>query len=182
MTCEATVKRLCRRYAATTQEQRQRGAEWYDNERKWLREQAEPHGVSERYACAVFAALSPQMPWDRNRKLTLAVLGGATESPGGVFPNSWRRAVAARNQGPMHLGGPKVMAFDCNLAGCTECITVDVHMFRIAGYPPDANYEAVAACYRMAARRCGVPPAHFQATLWLAYRPERPSDPDERLT
>lgn len=182
MTHEATVKRLCLLYRTAIPPDRKRGREWYALERKWIEAQIDelaPH-VPYRHGCTIYAALSPQTPWERNRRLVQAVLRGDTY-PGGVFRRSWDRAEAAIHSGPLVLGGPKVIAFDCNLAGCKECLTLDTHMHKIARAPyATTDYAWLDHAYRAAARRCKALPAEFQATLWLAYRPDRPLDPDER--
>ncbi len=157
---------------------------WYPNEALWLMEQARELNptMDPRNALTVYAALSPQMPWERNRKLTQLVLRGERQFPGGCFQRSWERATRAVTEGPTVLGGPKVISFDCNLAGCVICVTLDVHMYKIARAKPSFDYDTLATTHQAAARRVGEQPAHFQATLWLAYRPDRPGDPDERLT
>ncbi len=180
---EATAKRLIRIYATTDDTDRRRGAEWYEREAEWLTQlgqEVDPL-VPSRHVLSIYAALSPQMPWERNRRLTRRVLE-RSPYPGGVFKRSWERATLAVQEGPTALGGPKVLSFDCNLAGCKECLTLDVHMHKIAKWPLSGSYEILSDTYRAAARRCGALPSEFQATLWLFGRPPRPGDPDERLT
>lgn len=180
---EPTAKRLVRIYRTTDDNDRRRGAEWYDREAEWLMALAasiDPM-VPARHVLSIYAALSPQMPWERNRELTRKVLE-RHPYPGGVFKRSWERANLAIQEGPTALGGPKVISFDCNLAGCKECLTLDVHMHKIARWPLTGSYETLADTYRAAARRCQALPSEFQATLWLFMRPSRPGDPDERLS
>lgn len=180
MTHEPTVKRLVRLYRRTTPADHLAGLKWYAQERAWIEAQIDelaPH-VPYRHGCTIYAALSPQTPWERNRELVRAVLRGDSY-PGGVFQRSWERATAALTQGPLVLGGPKVLSFDCNLAGCECCVTLDVHMHRMSRWPLTAPYEPLAESFRAAARRVGMAPAPFQATLWLTFRPGRPTDPSD---
>lgn len=185
LTHRGTVKRLLRKHSALLPSDHRRGKLWYPREFAWIRSQIDElaPGVPYRHGATIYAALSPQTPWERNRMLVQRVLRGEHDFPGGVFQRSWERAVRAIDEGPLVLNGPKVLAFDCNLAGCLQCLTLDTHMHQIAGADyAKTKYADLDAAYREAARRAGVAPAHFQATLWLAYRPARDSDPDERRT
>lgn len=177
---EPTTRRLLRLYDATGRRERRAGARWYPQELDWIGEQIAElsPGVPLRHGATIYAALSPQMPWDRNRELVRAVLRGDSY-PGGVFQRSWDRATRAIVEGPLVLGGPKVISFDCNLAGCVDCVTCDIHMHRLANWPVTGSYGTLADSLRAAARRRKTPPAHLQATLWLAYRPGRPLDPKD---
>lgn len=95
-THEATIRRLLRKWSVTTTKQRRRGRNWYPLERAWIEAQIDELApeLPKRHGPSIYAALSPQMPWERNRKLVRRVLAGE-DYPGGCFPLSWERATDA---------------------------------------------------------------------------------------
>jgi len=173
---EAAAKRLVRLAARIDAETWRSGELWYPQEARWIRRQAREHGRDERHALAAYAALSPRLQVGPNRRALVAILRG--ERPRGVFGRSVAAAEAAMSgHGPGN--GPKVRAFDCNLAGCPECVTVDVWASKAAGLAaPDTakRYADTAHAYRLAAGRVGVDPRTLQAAAWIHIRGWKPSD------
>jgi hypothetical protein len=69
----------------------------------------------------------------------------------------------------------KTRSFARNITGDVHAVTVDVWAARIAGVTEDqlklvGVYEAVAHCYRLAAKRAGIDPQQMQAITWIVIR------------
>ncbi len=166
---EATVKRLVRRYAKTTELERAQGLTWYAQEEAWLKATAAVFETSQAHVIAAYAALSPRLRVSKNREALMGLLSGRRRS--GVMSRSQNMALAALGVGTAALRGPKVTRFACNLDGCQQCVTLDVHAVKAAdGNPNRFDYEALERAYQAAARRLGLSPAVLQATLWVQER------------
>jgi hypothetical protein len=173
LTHESTVRRLMRLYREATEAEKAHGLVWYDNEAEWIAALADCHGVSKTHAIAAYAALSPRLRLRQNRRAMIDLLDGFPRN--GVFERSMRAATAALIQGSAVLRGPKVTRFACNLGGCRECVTLDVHASDIAGWDrgiigTKGGYERLERAYKAAARRLGIHPSVLQATLWVKQR------------
>ncbi len=72
------------------------------------------------------------------------------------------------------LSGQKVTAFQANLLGDKNSVTVDVWMMRVfereSDAPTAAEYEDISAAVRKVARMYGIPPANMQAALWVGIK------------
>jgi hypothetical protein len=138
------------------------------------------------HAAAVIAQLSPRTPWARNVAGAYGLLLSGT-APHCMANNVARAKVAAAAADPLAtLKGPKVSAFAANILGDTDRVTVDVWALRVAlggdsEIDPESAiskagvYDAIAHCYRLAARRVGVDPAVMQAVTWIVARNGRAS-------
>jgi hypothetical protein len=174
----AVVARILKVWAAADDTVREDGAQWYLTNGREIEQIAQDSGVRRETAAAVVAHLSPRMRWERN-------LLGAAElcNHDNVLPGFMGREVAGARSAmaaeyPLDtLRGPKTSAFARNLLGDEEAVTVDVWAVRVAlgGDREDLDrvlnrkgvYDAIAHCYRLAARRAGVTPPTMQATTWL---------------
>lgn len=173
LTHEATVRRLMRLYRQATDHEKAHGLVWYENEAAWIEALADCNGVSRTHAIAAYAALSPRLRLSQNRRAMVDLLDGSPRN--GVFQRSMSAATAALTQGSAALRGPKVTRFACNLGGCRECVTLDVHAADIAGWHrttlgTKGGYERLERAYQAAARRLGIHPSVLQATLWVKQR------------
>lgn len=137
-------------------------------------------------ACAVaLAHLSPQVAWDENVRLGLALAGPegefSTPTPtpdraAQVTHTNWRKAYRALYMQDDPLGmmtpGIKTHAFAHNILGHGDYVTLDTWALRIAGvdyrYIKRVGvYVGVSNVYRKAAELCGVQPMQMQAITWV---------------
>lgn len=152
---------------------------------------AAPHagpGEQLHIGAGVIAALSPQQSWATNQALAFKIAlhysnGGALADiaiaqTGANVLKAWR---ILQGEEPLSvLGGDKVRAFytGIRLAGRTDEVCVDRHAVAAYYLPGEATfknltpkrYATVAAAYRDAARRLGIPAAQCQAIVWVAWR------------
>ena len=83
------------------------------------------------------------------------------------------------------LSGQKVTAFQANLLGDQNAVTVDLWMMRVFQRdneaPTPAEYEDISKATRKAAKEFGVSPAQMQAALWVGIKAMEgdPSDTPE---
>ncbi len=178
-TTRATVDRIVDAYAHATPADLEAGARWYDDAGVVARDVALSGGVSAEHAAAVVAHLSPRTPWARN-VAGAAALVTSGQAPGCLSANVGRARRALSSAAPLDtLQGPKTRAFAANILGDRDAVTVDVWAARVAlGDRPDLDqvlrragmYDALAHCYRLAARRVGVDPVTMQATTWVVAR------------
>ncbi len=181
---EKQARRALRRtYRATTPEQRADGAAWYGRANDTV------HELSERYSrpvdevAAVIAILSPGNRWQSNQTDAAAVLDwfeadahGYESPPPTVttYGANLTKAIRYLNGDHTALAGPKVSAFAANLRGDLEYVTLDRWAFRAAigrETPGRAQVRAdVESAYRAVAAELDLPPAIFQAVIWVAQR------------
>lgn len=85
----------------------------------------------------------------------------------------------------LELSGQKVRAFQANLLGDQQAVTVDVWMMRAFQRDGDAptakEYDDISAATRKVAKQFGVSPAQMQAALWVGIKAAEgdPSDTPE---
>lgn len=150
---------------------------WYPREAEWIAARAAEAGVPRRNAIAAYASLSPQLQVVQNRRALVAMLEGRRP---GVFGRSIEAAERCLRDHTL-VRGLKVRPFDCNLAGCENCVTCDRWAARAVDLPEKwlgtaAGYNRVAAVYVAAARRLDCAPRTLQAAMWLDTRGVMPSD------
>lgn len=72
------------------------------------------------------------------------------------------------------LSGPKVRAFQANLWGKSDAVTIDTWMMKALGMtrqaPDAAEYSELSNVVREMASRVGVTPAQFQAAVWVGIK------------
>jgi hypothetical protein len=69
----------------------------------------------------------------------------------------------------------KTLNFSRNISGCVNSVTVDVWAAKVVGVTEaqlklTGVYDAIAHCYRLAAKRAGIHPAQMQAICWIVVR------------
>jgi hypothetical protein len=172
----------------------------YDAGRNWYREANELAWDLSTHAdvgsaAGVIAALSPRMPWGRNKEL--AVRAFADGHASGTLGNSVRAAdrILAGEDPLDVLKGDKVRSFYLNILGDTDAVTVDRHALEVYLGKRFADkdrpsvgkrlYREVADAYRTAASRPfaqsltyadtgfavgDLTPRDVQAITWLVWR------------
>ena len=161
---------------------------WYQDANDLMLETAIKHEMSIESVCGIFAAMSPQLSWERNKLEALQfcehglLAGGYMQSGANLL-----KANRIRNgENPLHvLGGNKVLSFYDNLLRPDDslAVTVDRHAIKIAMYGIYFNqtgilasrsitpkaYDLVADAYRNAASICHLMPHQIQSATWGFY-------------
>lgn len=192
MSPEAIAKRLTRLYGRTTESERAAGIAWYNRANDTMAELAAEFNVDIATAARVVAVLSPNNRWASNiagarTAMAFHAEGWPAESAFGrcgTYNVNISKAWRILDGDPAALSGPKVTAFAANLMGDTDFLTLDSWAVRAAmGWTREANFRdgsgpaqpgrnraVIERGYRLAAMRCGVPVAHFQAVIWVHVR------------
>ncbi|MGW6624230.1 DUF7178 family protein [Nocardia sp. NPDC055002] len=163
-------------FGRATEDQILEGKVWYAEAQALAAELSEAGDITVEQAGIVIAQLSPRLPWDKNVSAARALVAG--EPVTGVIGASIARAMAAMaTETPWDTFGkaPKTRAFAANIIGDDDAVTVDVWACRVAGITEQqltrvGVYDAVAHCYRLAAKRAGIAPAAMQAITWIVQR------------
>jgi hypothetical protein len=172
----------------------------YDAGRNWYREANELAWDLSTHAdvgsaAGVIAALSPRMPWGRNKELAVRAFADGRAS--GTLGNSVRAAdrILAGEDPLDVLKGDKVRSFYLNILGDTDAVTVDRHALEVYLGKRFADkdrpavgkrlYREVSDAYRTAASRPfaqsltyadtgfavgDLTPRDVQAITWLVWR------------
>jgi len=175
---ETVTKRIQRTHAKATAEQVQQGMVWYGVAGIICEELSEKSEYVVAQVCAAMSQLSPRLRWSQNVD-SIMMLVRTGELPAYVMSGPAgraRKALVAAD--PFGTFGPKALktqSFARNIAGDLEAVTIDVWAARIAGVSERqlklaGVYEAIAHCYRLAAKRAGVAPAQMQAITWIVVR------------
>lgn len=174
----AVIRRILDAWNRATDSDKEAGAVWY-REANAHCVALTAYGWSMEQAAAVLAHLSPRTTWARNVAGAYA-LATKEEPKGCMSANVTRARVAIDAPDPLlTINGPKTKSFALNILGDAEAVTVDVWAARVAfGDRDDIDktlsragvYDAVADCYRAAARKMGVAPSTMQAVTWIVAR------------
>lgn len=178
-------RRIHRVWAMATDDQIERGLQWYGEAHGIAEEIGDDLGLDARHGAGMLAALSPMVYWEQNVKdaRVLALDSDATVS---TFNDQKRKALKIkRGDDPESvLKGPKVRAFwKCILEPKhPEAVVVDRHAGRVAvGWGmsiEEINYwipkagmrEKITTAYQQVADELGLLPLEVQAVTWLVYR------------
>lgn len=135
-----------------------------------------------KLGAGLLAAISPQMPWNRNVQLARNAMKGDWR---GFTKDKYEkcRLILDGVDPYLVLRGWKVRSFYANILGYWDHVTVDTWMIqaytRKADYPATANrtnrkgrklYKRVADRIRREARVNGLAPAQWQAIVWCHVR------------
>lgn len=175
-------------YHAATPAERVDGETWYPQAFAYCKELGERYGTAPNTAAAIVAALSPGLPWERNKvdaALIMAAfrhkqwVGSAGFPAVGAYGNAnrlkaeriWKRGVEA-------LSGQKVISFYRCIIGATD-VCIDRHAISILLWKHVTEsiapklYASAQDCYYEAARHAGVRPSTTQAVTWVIWRNRR---------
>ena len=148
---------------------------WYRNAGYDCENIAKEFDLSLAVACALVAAWSPRMRWDRNLLVARQHIQGKKHLG---MDKSAKRADRVLLHGIDALNTPtghKTHNFAWNLFGDYEAVTIDSHMIRAAGLKQDSvtsglMYEELSQAVRRLAKRHGLRNAEMQALIWIAQR------------
>lgn len=168
------VDRLLNLYDRADDSMRRDGMRWYDLARAYAIAIADGYGYRTDQTAVALAHLSPRVHWSRNKAMLYdLVQHGDTVGLRGCIE---RAKIALASTDPLStLKGPKTTAFAYNILGDYSHVTVDVHAAHAAlGYIPSnlgkRLYQTIADAYRAAALEVNIPPAQYQACVWIVQR------------
>ncbi len=124
----------------------------------------------------LLAATSPQTNIVRNTFLTAQLFAYINDAILCKMPMKFEAHLnnVCRALLGLPLSGQKVEAFQANLRGDQNAVTVDVWMMRVFNRDSDApsakEYEDLTAATRKVAKQYGVAPAQMQAALWVGIK------------
>ncbi|AOT25588.1 hypothetical protein SEA_MARGO_87 [Mycobacterium phage Margo] len=167
---------IIRVFARATEDDILDGKVWYEEARALAIECAVTGGITLEQSAVMIAQLSPRLRWDKNVEAARSLV--TTGKAPGVLGRSVERALEAMSaDDPWSTFGkaPKTRSFALNILGDDNAVTVDVWAARVAGITEQqlgrvGVYEAIAHCYRLAAKRAGIQPAQMQAITWVVAR------------
>jgi hypothetical protein len=175
---EQVVKRISRCYNKATDQQVVDGMVWYSDVVTFITELAEGSPFTVDQVAAAMAHLSPRLRWKQNvAAIENLVLDGWVPSyvMSGPAERAIKALIAANPEDTFGKKAKKTLNFSRNVSGCPTSVTVDVWAANVVGVAESelkltGVYEAIAHCYRLAAKRAGVTPAQMQAITWIVVR------------
>lgn len=157
---------------------------WYEIAHKWCMDVASAYGLTVSQVAGITAAMSPQIPWDKNKLQTILLIQkmrNGEELTGlmayKVNVEKARRIYMGENALDV-LGGKKVRSFYGNLMLDDSTVTIDRHALHIALYgcgneeksgsitPTDKLYDIAQSAYVTAANIFGITPYSLQSITW----------------
>lgn len=189
------VNNLLRYYNLCTPEEIEQGKNWYREANEFCRELAETYGVEVWKVAGITAALSPQTSWNQNCQWARQFI----QNRGRAFIANRERTIKAKNiyKATDHSGvedmlgadptsAKKTKAFYRNilLPGYCDTVTIDRHHLAACLLRPErlrpidnreakithVQYDFLAHCTALVARKVGMVPSECQAAIWLAIR------------
>jgi hypothetical protein len=175
---EQVVKRILRVYGKASSADVLAGKVWYEEAQSLCQSLAASSDYTVDQVAAAMAQLSPRLRWSQNvDSIVMLVNEGSLPAYVMTGPaNRARKALAAAE--PFDTFGKKALktrSFARNITGDVHAVTVDVWAARVAGVDEAqlklvGVYEAIAHCYRLAAKRAGIDPQQMQAITWIVVR------------
>lgn len=175
---EQVVKRISRVYNRATDADILAGQEWYGEATGIVYDLSERSQYTVNQVAAAMAHLSPRLRWSQNVKAIVSLVDNGTV-PGYVMSGPRDRAIkalaAANPEATFGVKAKKTLNFSRNVSGDVMAVTVDVWAARVVGVTEaqlklTGVYDAIAHCYRIAAKRAMVHPAAMQAITWIVVR------------
>lgn len=187
------VRNILKVYRQATQQEHDRGTQWYADAKAQAQEIANLHDVPLRIVVGVIAALSPNNKWDRNLKdasnmLAVFLRGDPVDVCKPCTYTKMRdKAWSVIEQMPEDdaavmrvLNGQKIVSFFSNIMGHDNC-TIDGHAYNIAKGKRvtltdnetgmgKAEYQKMQAAYYRAAKRIGLKVYELQAITWVVWK------------
>lgn len=175
---EQVIKRISRVFNRATEDEFKAGMTWYNEATGIVYDLSEASRYTVGQVAAAMAHLSPRLRWNQNvAAIELLVLEDFI--PGYVMSGPAGRArkalLAADPEATFGKKAKKTLNFSRNCAGDVNAVTIDVWAARVVGITEsqlklEGVYEAIAHCFRLAAKRAGITPAQMQAITWIVVR------------
>ena len=180
-------RRLRAFYREASEDEIQRGIDGYDNMRGWCEGVADSYGLELFKVVGIFAAFSPQMAVDANKRLCLQFIRTGRAKHYGVLNAKAERILNAKeSEVPAILNGPKISAFYWNILHPIDDrrVTIDRHALACVLQTPkkvkaldDGVYQMTKLqfmrfeqVYMDVAKEFDIAPCQLQAILWETYR------------
>ena len=171
------VANILATYGRATEDQILRGKAWYPD----ARDIAERIGKGDvRMGAGVIAALSANKSWPENVKIATRALGSgkATGHVKDAITKATRIMNGADPADVLPMAAKTGNFYRCILdPSDPDAVCVDRHAHDVAvgrtfgsadrGLSTKGRYDALAECYRTAARRLGILPSELQAVTWV---------------
>lgn len=174
-------RNILKAFATATASQVADGKAWYPLAMETLAEIAPKWSTTQR--AAICAMLSPRVTWKENMNAVRKIYRASMEHSGlvptvaGVRRNVAKAWETANDGDTSRVSGPKVSAFNANLNGDFQRVTIDVWAARAAGVPEKQmdhldgrRYSALETAYKNVAAALFFAPAELQAIVWIAQR------------
>lgn len=167
------MKRASTLYQRASADAIRNGLEWYPATRLWCREMAERYGVGIDTTAAILAVLSQRKRWRENKLAAVQALKGTPYAAMGQMRRKVQRLLNGEN--PAHVvTGPKIRSFWKAIMGDQDAVVLDVWMLKAYGETKKTltpkQYERLADRLRRDAKRLGIAPSVYQATVWVEIR------------
>lgn len=190
-TMAAMTRRILAWHDRATDAQREAGATWYDDARRFAGQLAQGSGYSVEQVAGAIAVLSPQCNWDMNMRAArdAVALHAAGQRPDRLpdyagYPLNVAKCWRVLDGDMSAVRGPKVTAFHAAIVGDLTHVTVDAWAIRAARSRQRAlalayldteqdgkrELRAIGEAYRRAAALRGIAPSVMQAIVWIAVR------------
>jgi hypothetical protein len=175
---EQVTKRILRTYGKASADDILAGKVWYNEAQDLCEHLAWNSDYTVDQIAAAMAQLSPRLRWSQNVDSIISLVNEDV-IPAYVMSGPANRARKALNAAePFDTFGKaakKTRSFARNITGDVHAVTVDVWAARVAGVDEAqlslvGVYEAIAHCYRLAAKRAGIDPQQMQAVTWIVVR------------
>lgn len=175
---EQVTKRIIRSFNKATAQQMTEGLWWYSEATELVEYLSGASIYTVDQVAAAMAHLSPRLRWKQNvEAVTELVTAGTvpTYVMSGPAGRARRALEAADPELTFGKKAKKTLNFSRNVSGCVNSVTVDVWAAKVVGVTEDqlkltGVYDALAHCFRLAAKRVGVHPAQMQAITWIVVR------------
>lgn len=157
------------------------GSTWYGDALDYIRTLAAGTSHSVETVAAVMSAVSPRMPWGRNKRIAAELIDRFSRMDTykglGLGANMFLAYTYLNGSDPAVTLKNKRFAFWRNLSGDLSYVTVDVHATRLAmndmSYDgPGDCYNMISDCYIRVADKLNIAPAVLQAITWVVWRDE----------
>lgn len=155
------------------------GLSWYSDAREYAISVAESTQRSVEQVVGVIAALSPQIDWERNKRIAYNFCMGYPV-PDQTQANLRKAERILGGEDPEQVltspyGYQKTLNFYRCISGQHTSVCVDRHAAKIATGREHNNlrgkrYQAIANAYRTVAEELDITPAQTQAIAWVAWR------------
>lgn len=182
------LSNLMRLWDQATIDERKAGRDWYFSARRTVGKLAGKHNLPPSTVAGIIAALSPGMEWDRNISETerfIKTRGNDAYSVYGRSNDDKARSILAHpTESPLSfLGGPKTRAFYRTIMNpaCDDNVVIDSHSWCAGLNRTNGRWDKTIRVtesrhwwmgrhYIECARRLGLYPSEFQATIWLVWK------------
>lgn len=177
------VAHVLQEWKKVTRQDLQQGIQWYEGANELAHGMAAGTTYTANQIGAVISAMSPRMPWGRNKAVTRTILDRHAAGDRNVKGIGLWDNVAlsyAILDDPSNIGTLKNKRanFHRNIMGDKSCATIDSWMCKVMFgrnteiQAANDNHDLCSMVIEVAAEQAGLNPRDFQAALWVMVRRE----------